>query len=317
MLYRAGVIKDYDTFPAGRLVMGIAKPNGKHSHMPVTRDAALGWFHDLEVIAGVQVVKGRGWNGLRRILMDAAPKYTGNEATLNTLSGTSTAMRNEVYQDRESLESKVDAANTCERIRTNGRTAGTTPAPNPLRINPELAKQLSRYSADEIRAMIAQMEADRAARSSAAVGTASGTGSEQNGGSVDPAVDPDEEARGSTTWARASGVPIERLTRSGRPDSNRRRPAWEGDRSTDSHLTPPRYSTPTRPDNPLQNGRSGQKNGRGGPSVDPARSRTAFCVGWSHRHHRTRRVRRCFREVGRRIMSTACRVAAETGHRGV
>lgn len=126
VLYRAGVIKDYDTFPAGRLVMGIAKPNGKHSHMPITRDAALGWFHDLEVIAGVQVVKGRGWNGLRRILMDAAPKYTGNEATLNTLSGTSTAMRNEVYQDRESLESKVDAANTYERIRTNGRTAGTT-----------------------------------------------------------------------------------------------------------------------------------------------------------------------------------------------
>ena len=127
--------------------------------------------------------------------MDAAPKYTGNEATLNTQSGTSTAMRNEVYQDRESLESKVDAANTYERIRTNGRAAGTTPAPNPLLINPDLAKQLSLHSADEIRAMIAQMETDRSARSAAAVGTDSGTGSEQNGEVVDPAVDPNEEAR--------------------------------------------------------------------------------------------------------------------------
>lgn len=90
--------------------MGIARPKSKYSHMPATRDATLGWFHDLEVIAGVQVVKGRGWNGLRRIVMDAAPKYTGNEATLNTLSGTSTTMRNGVYQDRESIESKVDAA---------------------------------------------------------------------------------------------------------------------------------------------------------------------------------------------------------------
>jgi hypothetical protein len=127
--------------------------------------------------------------------MDTAPKYTGNETTLNTMAGTSTTMRNEVYQDREALESKVDAANTLERIRTNGRTAGTTPAPNPLLINPDLAKQLSLYSADEIRAMIARLDADRAARSASSIPTAAGPNPDENGVSVDPAVDPNEEAR--------------------------------------------------------------------------------------------------------------------------
>jgi hypothetical protein len=133
--------------------------------MPVTRDVALGWFHDLEAVAGVDSVKGRGWYGLRRTLMDSAPKFTENEMTLNTLAGTSTAMRNEVYQNPESLESKVDAANTYERIRTNGRMSGTTPAPNPLLLNPTLAKEPSIYSANEIRSAIAHLDAQRAARS--------------------------------------------------------------------------------------------------------------------------------------------------------
>src|SRR5689334_10709113 len=64
--------------------------------------------YELEAAAGVSRIKGRGWYGLRRILMDTAPKYTSNEMTLNTLAGTSTDMRNSVYQDQESLEAKVD-----------------------------------------------------------------------------------------------------------------------------------------------------------------------------------------------------------------
>ena len=38
--------------------------------------------------------------------------------------------------------------------------------------------------------------------------------------------------------------------RSGRPDSNRRRPAWEGGRSTGSDIALPRYSSGGRADNP-------------------------------------------------------------------
>lgn len=92
-LHRSGAIEDYPLFPAGRLDNGIAKPDGKLTHREVTRNAALGWFHELETIAGVECKKGRGWNGLRRIYTDVAPRYTSNEKTLNTVSGTSTEMR--------------------------------------------------------------------------------------------------------------------------------------------------------------------------------------------------------------------------------
>ena len=194
-LYQAGEIDDYPLFPAGRLDQGIAKPTGKHASQSVTPDAARGWFRELEAAAGVQQVKGRGWYGLRRIVTDRAPKYTANEMTLNTLSGTSTEMRNNVYQDQESLEAMVDAANTFERIRTGGRVSGTTPAPNPLLVSPALAKALSIYSPDEIRAAIAHLEATRAGKKEASRQEPETVDPDQKTDSVDPAVDPNAEAR--------------------------------------------------------------------------------------------------------------------------
>lgn len=194
-LYQAGAIKDYCLFPGGRLDNGIANPRGKHAQSEVTRDAALGWFHELEAAAGVQHVKGRGWYGLRRIITDTAPKYTGNEMTLNTISGTSTEMRNTVYQDQESLEAKVDAANTLERIRTDGRVAGTTPTPNPLLVNPALARALSIYSQEEIRLAIAYMEAQRGVRGEPSEEGSKTANPDEKTDSVDPVVDPNAKAR--------------------------------------------------------------------------------------------------------------------------
>ncbi len=43
--------------------------------------------------------------------------------------------------------------------------------------------------------MLVQMEADRAARSAGSIGTTAGDDPDQNGELVDPAVDPNEEAR--------------------------------------------------------------------------------------------------------------------------
>jgi hypothetical protein len=205
-LYQAGEIEDYPLIPAGRLDRGIANPRGRYAQQEATRDAALGWFHELEAAAGVQQMKGRGWYGLRRILIDTAPKYTSNEMTLNTLAGTSTDMRNSVYQDQESLEAKIDAANTYERIRTGGRVSGTTPAPNPLLVNPALAKALSIYSADEIRAAIAHLEGQRAARQTASDGQSNTVDPDEKTDAVDPSVDPNTKARvheGATGFASA------------------------------------------------------------------------------------------------------------------
>lgn len=104
---------------AGCLDRGIANPRGESAQQAATRNATLGWFRELEPAAGVSQADGRGWYGLRRILMDTAPKYTSNEMSLNALAGTSTDMRNSVYQDQESLEAKVDAATP---------TSGSAPA---------------------------------------------------------------------------------------------------------------------------------------------------------------------------------------------
>ena len=194
-LFQAGEIQDYPLCPAGRLHQGIAKPSGKHALQSVTTDAGRGWFRDLEATAGVEQVPGRVWYGLRRILMDTAPKYTGNEMTLNTMAGTSTEMRNSVYQDQESLEAKVDAANALERLRTDGRVSGTTPAPNPLLVNPALAKALSIYSPEELQAAIAHLETQRTIRKSASESVAATIDPDEKTDVVDPAVDPNEEAR--------------------------------------------------------------------------------------------------------------------------
>ena len=148
-------------FPAGRLIQGIAKPSGRRTQTAVTRDAALKWFQELEATAGVQSLKGRGWYGLRRIFTDEAMKYTSNEMTLNAFSGTSTQIRNRVYQDQESLEAKIDAARVGEAIRTESRVAGMTPGPSPLLLDPRPVRQLSVFTVDEIQSAISSIEAQR------------------------------------------------------------------------------------------------------------------------------------------------------------
>ena len=57
-LYLEGEIKDYPLFPAGRFKNKKAKVLAEPKAL--TRDAALGMFHDLERIAGVSSIPGRG-----------------------------------------------------------------------------------------------------------------------------------------------------------------------------------------------------------------------------------------------------------------
>jgi hypothetical protein len=54
---------------------------------PLTRDAALGMFRELERIAGVISVHGRGWDGVRRVATDIAEDYEKDERVLNSLTG--------------------------------------------------------------------------------------------------------------------------------------------------------------------------------------------------------------------------------------
>jgi hypothetical protein len=182
-------------FPGGQLRKGIADPAGKYAQQSVTPDAARGWFRELEAAAGVQHVEGRGWYGLRRILTDTAPRFTSNELTLNVLAGTSTEMRNTVYQDPDSLEARINAANTYEQIRTGGRVSGTTPAPTPLLLNPSIARKLATYSVEELEAAITFLDGRRRTHRTVADQESHTVGLVEKTAEVDPPVDPNTKAR--------------------------------------------------------------------------------------------------------------------------
>lgn len=86
--------------------------------MPLTRDAALKMFHQLEEIAEVTSVKGRGWYGVRRIATDAAEDVQKDERVLNSITGhRDSSTRRLVYQDRERPEVLSLAAKTRSAVR--------------------------------------------------------------------------------------------------------------------------------------------------------------------------------------------------------
>jgi hypothetical protein len=115
-LWRDGKIKDYPLFPAGRFKQQKAKV--VTTPRPLTRDAALGMFRDLERIAKVTTVHGRGWYGVRRIAADIAEDVEKDERVLNSITGhRDSTTRRMVYQNRERPEVLNRAAATRDRVR--------------------------------------------------------------------------------------------------------------------------------------------------------------------------------------------------------
>jgi hypothetical protein len=124
--WRSGAIPDYPLFPSGRFCKGKSKviANAKC----LTRDAALGMFHDLEGIAKVASVPGRGWYGVRRIATDVGEDFEKDERVLNSISGhTDSATRRQVYQERERPSVLRQAAITRDRIRRGSAAVVATP----------------------------------------------------------------------------------------------------------------------------------------------------------------------------------------------
>jgi integrase len=126
--FRAGRIADYPLFPAGRLAKGKAKSSA--TAKPLTRAAALDMFHRLEAVAGVVSMKGRGWNGVRRIATDVAEDIETDERVLNSITGhKDSAMRRAVYQHGNRPEILIRAAET--RAEMRGILAGSAHAKTP------------------------------------------------------------------------------------------------------------------------------------------------------------------------------------------
>jgi hypothetical protein len=84
-----------------------------------------------------------------------APSRTNNTAVLSTYSGTSAAMLQGVYRDKQDHATKIEAAQVAGSSRTVGRSVGTIIAgPSPLALDPALAKALQGYTPDEVRAAL-------------------------------------------------------------------------------------------------------------------------------------------------------------------
>jgi integrase len=115
-LYRAGQLADYFLFPSERLKKGKAKV--KEEFKPLTKDAALGMFRQLEEIAGVKYVKGRGWYGVRRQATDLAEDIEKDERVLNSISGhRNSETRRQIYQESERPEVLAKAAEVRAKLR--------------------------------------------------------------------------------------------------------------------------------------------------------------------------------------------------------
>jgi hypothetical protein len=131
--WRKGIMSDYLLFPSagirGRRSNAECdepfevSPSARHWDRTKARRA----FHDLERIAGVKVVKGRGWYGLRRVAADLAEALTPDARVKNALGGwvdSETRMR--IYQDHQSKIVRVMAADVRRRMRVGKGMVHTT-----------------------------------------------------------------------------------------------------------------------------------------------------------------------------------------------
>jgi len=125
--WRAGEIEDYYLFPGSR--MRPLDASGRRwvrrvrdDVKPMSRDGARVAFKELEVIAKIGHVEGRGWYGLRRQAADLAETATTDDRVKDRLGGwQDSETRKSIYQDRQTEELRAHAASIRRQLRL-GRT---------------------------------------------------------------------------------------------------------------------------------------------------------------------------------------------------
>ena len=134
--WRAGQITDYYLFPGSRMRM--LDTNGRRwtrklrtDVKPLSRDGARIAFKELEAIAKVEHVEGRGWYGLRRIAADLAESATTDDRVKDRLGGwQDSETRKQIYQDRQTDELRAEAAKVRRELRmgTSAEANGAAPS---------------------------------------------------------------------------------------------------------------------------------------------------------------------------------------------
>ena len=140
--YQSRQIPDYPLLPQGRLVNGVVRVHEgpprvrargpqavrDRSLKPLTRDALLKMFHELERLAGVDSKRGRGWYGVRRVSTDLAEHVESDNRVFNAITGhASDAMRRE-YQNRRDPTVLKKTTEARVELRALARQAGEAAA---------------------------------------------------------------------------------------------------------------------------------------------------------------------------------------------
>jgi hypothetical protein len=186
---------DYYLFPAGKLVKGVSKvvPCSK----VVNELGPLKWFRELEVVAGVTHMLGRGWYGLRRSGTDVAPDYSSDARELNALGGwTDSETRETIYQDRQALPVRARASAVRRAARAGvGRAVTSADQATPSSATDPIVQALLHYlTPAQLAQLVALSEGSERLKSGADLRA------------VVPKVGPDEKTSGPT---RSGGILLE------------------------------------------------------------------------------------------------------------
>lgn len=126
--YQAGELEDYPLFPGGEMREGVAPLPTTHrmAGAPMDRSTLQRLLRDLEELAKVPYIKGRGWHGLRRALTDLYPEHTADARLLDLLGGWArgSTMRETIYQRKDDEETARRAAELRARVRGINGTEG-------------------------------------------------------------------------------------------------------------------------------------------------------------------------------------------------
>jgi hypothetical protein len=120
--YQRGEIKNYPLWPAGKLKKGRATQAKSHAD----RRTMLGFFYDLEEIAAVDHVEGRGWYGLRRASVDRVRQLTTDEGVKNAVGGWShgSTVRADIYEDGRNEDLLQETARVRQLARPGPKALG-------------------------------------------------------------------------------------------------------------------------------------------------------------------------------------------------
>lgn len=122
--YQAGEVEDYYLVPGGylhtvtdRKGRPVRRAQLRYADRPLSRTGIRKQWRDLERIAGVEHVEGRGWYGLRRLHSDLAEDVEDDQRVLNRLGGWTDTKTRQLYQQEGRSEIEEAAKRTRAKIR--------------------------------------------------------------------------------------------------------------------------------------------------------------------------------------------------------